>query len=244
MGPRPGGKHIRVRTSGQPHHLRQATPFVDVSLLSTELARYVREFGVNKSFELGVYKKLLLGQAVRGKALADLWLLVMALLSVCPQGLFKHGDLKKSLINVGLQFEGLADPCRPLERWASDLAERIFVIMNHVRRISQSSIRWRQCIRTVDQETERVLERMKNIVEPPLPVLAPLDDVSPDDSISQVSIQSMKKPLAVALTTAKPGKFYVVHGESKSYIQTSGTKKDCSLHAASRSTRTMAKSST
>eukprot|EP00974_Lingulodinium_polyedra_P044240 4245114-Lingulodinium_polyedra.AAC.1 len=99
--------------------------------------------------------------------------------------------------------------------------------MNHVRRISQSSIRWRQCVRTVDQDTEHVLERMKNIVEPPLP--APDEDVSPDDSISQVSTnsvhESVAKPLGVAVTTAKTCKFHVVHGKNQSYIQSSGPTK-------------------
>jgi tRNA U55 pseudouridine synthase TruB len=49
---------------------------------------------------------------------------------------------------------------KPLDRWAAAIAERIFCLLNHLRRIKWSPLRWQQCIKNLDNEDTQTLRKM------------------------------------------------------------------------------------
>eukprot|EP00974_Lingulodinium_polyedra_P101577 9838604-Lingulodinium_polyedra.AAC.1 len=115
MASKPAGKHVRVRTKRYSPKVREPTPDYGVSRLQEELLKFVRITGVRAAFDLGVYSKVLLGQAVRGQALAACAPLLRTLVSVADHAMIKHKDLKQVLVNVGLYFDGLVPAAQSLD---------------------------------------------------------------------------------------------------------------------------------
>ena len=140
MASKPAGKHVRAAPARHSPKARVATPQYSVSDLHEQLLKHVRVSGCRKAFDLGVYEKLLLGQAVRGQGLAGCSALLRCLLTVAPHGLIKHKDLKQVLGNLALQFDEVCHsnksldkkvvvlPCRtlvlPAQSSPSDLSQR------------------------------------------------------------------------------------------------------------------------
>lgn len=131
--------------------VRQATPPYEYEALKDAVLLHCREAGVRRAFDFGIYKGVSMGHAVRGHGLVFNAALLGTILDVTPFAYVKHLDLKRACVEAALQLPGLWNQSKPLERWASHIAERIFCLLNHLRRIKFSPVRWKQCARTMDK---------------------------------------------------------------------------------------------
>ena len=111
---------------------RVPTPPSQVDVLDI-LRKYIKNTGVTKCFDFGTYRGVASGQAVRGAGLLKMQDLLLALRAGCPQLLFKPGDLKQAVWQLAGEFDGLKNNDRPMDRWASDVTERVLVLCNHLK---------------------------------------------------------------------------------------------------------------
>ena len=147
-----------ARTPTMGKAVRQTTPPYSKQSLNEAMVEFVKQKGIRHAFDFGVYKSIMMGQAVRGLGLVANIDILKVLLSVTPYAYVKHLDLKGSVIECALKYEGLwPKKDKPLDRWASAVAERIFLLLNHVRRLKFSPIRWRQCIKSLDNDAIKML---------------------------------------------------------------------------------------
>ena len=80
---------------------------------------------------------------------------------------FKHTDLKRAVTNCALEYAGLYDhkSCRkPVDRWASDIAERMMCLLTHMRRIANSPVRFQQASSSLCASEVQVLRDMADRV--------------------------------------------------------------------------------
>ncbi len=146
--------------------IRSATPDYSVSALEEALKGHITRTGVEKAFDLGIYKAVPIGHAVRGRGLVALAPLIRTLQQVARHLTFKHRDLKVSLTNLAFCFQDLWDKRRPIDMWAAGLAERLFTICNHVRKISNSPVRMKQCQANMASEEQQDLLHLVERTEP------------------------------------------------------------------------------
>ena len=138
---------------------RVPTPPSQVDVLDI-LRKYIKNTGVTKCFDFGTYRGVASGQAVRGAGLLKMQDLLLALRAGCPQLLFKPGDLKQAVWQLAGEFDGLKNNDRPMDRWASDITERVLVLCNHLRRLANSEVRMRQAISPLDKESAGQLQAL------------------------------------------------------------------------------------
>ena len=147
-----------ARTPTMGKAVRQTTPPYSRHALNEAMVKFVKEKGIRHAFDFGVYKSIMMGQAVRGLGLVHNIDILKVMLSITPYAYVKHLDLKAAVIECALKYEGLwPKNDKPLDRWASAIAERIFLLLNHVRRLKFSPIRWRQCIKSLDNDCIKML---------------------------------------------------------------------------------------
>jgi hypothetical protein len=140
--------------------VRQGTPPYDAKQLNAMMLQLVRETGVRHVFDFGPYKGIMMGQAVRGLGLVFNQDILELCLAVTPFAYLNHLDLKRAVMEAALEFEGLWPKSKPLDRWAASVAERIFCLLNHLRRIKWSPVRWKQCVKNLDNEDKKTLREM------------------------------------------------------------------------------------
>ena len=121
------------------------------------MSEYIKKVGTARALQLGIYQGVPLGHAARGRGLVALADILESLLSVANHITFKHYDLKRTMANLALRYPELHDHRRPLDRWGSDIAERVFCVVNHLRRLAHSSVRLAQALHTVPEEEAIVL---------------------------------------------------------------------------------------
>ena len=61
---------------------------------------------------------------------------------------------------------GVACVLTRLLRWASEIAERLFCVANHLRRIKHSVVRWRQCCVQLNESEKDLLQQIVDDMEP------------------------------------------------------------------------------
>ena len=231
MGKVIGSSHARMPAVRCNSSRRLPAPAYCIADLKAALLGLVKRRGSRNALDMGLYSSIMLGHAVRGRGLAELEPLISCLLSVSPAGILKHGDLKKAILSVSMEIDGLCPlgPGQSLDRWASQKAERCFVVLNHVRRLAQSPVRWRQSIRSLDSPSIEILSNIKNQVLEQLPLPSKLEnDIGPEDSVSQVQVPK-------DMEEDPKEKLVVVRASSKSYIQVcSGTKKSLLVGCSSK----------
>jgi hypothetical protein len=148
-----------------PPTIRLPSPSVDDAILQESMSRYVREVGCSKAFDLGVYAGIPIGNGVRGRGLLYVSSLICMLLESAAHLIFTHLGLKGVIVNVAYAIPGLwpdkdRAKGRPIDRWASDIAERLFCICNHLRRVKHSSVRHRQCMADLSTEEQDRLQQL------------------------------------------------------------------------------------
>ena len=143
--------------------IRLPSPSVDDAILQENMTRYVRDVGCSKAFDLGVYSGIPIGNGVRGRGLLYVTTLICMLLESAAHLIFTHLGLKGVIVNVAYSIPGLwpdkdRAKGRPIDRWASDIAERLFCICNHMRRVKHSSVRHRQCMADLSTDEQDRLQ--------------------------------------------------------------------------------------
>ena len=144
---------------GRSATIRSSTPEYDVEVLTQKLKDFVKATGTTKAFQFGLYSSILMGQAVRGAGLLQNEGIISLMLQVSEFAYLKHQDLKHAVVECALYYENLwtKSPGGSLDRWASCVAERSLCVLNHLRRISFSDVRWRQAVKRLDKESETSL---------------------------------------------------------------------------------------
>ena len=143
---------------------RPPTPEVDRDVLLETMASHVKTTGIVACFAFHHYAAIPVGHAVNGKGLLAVAALIIVLLHVNSSGMYKYLDLKRCFSQLGLQFQDLKPESRPLDRWAGDLAERSMCVLAHLRRIATSTVRWRQCVRTLADDSVRQLRFLVGLI--------------------------------------------------------------------------------
>lgn len=156
---------------------RQPTPPYEVSDLQSKLRAYVMAVGVVLAFDFGIYNSLALNNAVRGSGLVKLQSLLTVLISVSPFCVFKLTDVKQVLTNLAMEVEGLWPGKVPVDRWASRLSERILCISNHLRRLKNSTVRFRQAVSNLTDQDTLVLKELVSLLDGTTAVTADADSV-------------------------------------------------------------------
>jgi hypothetical protein len=177
---------------------RSTTPAYDEQQLMECVEDYVQKTGVMKSFELGVYANMNVSQAVHGWSLVKCKPLVESLMDVSPYCMFKVLDLKHALKAVGQKFSGLVSEKLTVEAWADKMAERIMVIMNHLRRLKNSEVRLRQALKKLDQKNSEALQGLVSQVKlfsatTPVPECLALEELK-DDFLDMDIMESKPVP--------------------------------------------------
>ena len=152
-------------TKNGPRTVREKTPDYSLASLEDSLAQYVKKVGTVVAFNLGVYASVPIGHAVRGRGIVFLSELVEALVRVAGHLTFKHNDLKMAVTNVVLLYPDLHDKKRSLCRFASDLAERLFCLSNHTRRLAHSTVRFSQAIKDLSDHDQSTLKQLVSKVQ-------------------------------------------------------------------------------
>ena len=182
---------------------RMATPVYDAAFLTTQLTDYVSSTGVKKCFDLGLYGGMSLNQAVNGYGLIQNKGLLKVLVSVSPFAMFKVSDLKATLLQLSSTFSGLVpeDKGKDVNRWATKMAERFMVLLNHARRLKNSDVRLRQAGRKLDSSTclrlNQLLSSMKCASATSEPFLMMLEDIRFEDA--DMDDAELDKDLKLAL---------------------------------------------
>jgi hypothetical protein len=144
--------------------IRQPTPDVDTGKLEDALARYISSIGTSQAFAFGIYSGVPLGHGVRGRGLLALSCLIQAMISAAPHLTFTHLQLKSVVTNLSFRFQELWDGKRPLDRFSADIAERLFTVCNHCRRLRHSAVRLRQAMSDLcDEEQDRLRALVESI---------------------------------------------------------------------------------
>ena len=143
---------------------RPPTPEVDRDVLMEALTDHVKTTGIVACFAFHQYAAIPVGNAVNGKGLLAVAALIIVLLHVNSSGMYKYLDLKWCFSQLGLQFQDLKPESRPLDRWAGDLSERCMCVLAHLRRIATSTVRWRQCARTLADDSVRQLRFLVGLI--------------------------------------------------------------------------------
>ncbi len=79
----------------------------------------------------------------------------------------KHTDLKGAVTNCALEYAGFYEhkSCRkPVDRWASDIVERMMCLLTHMRRIANSLVRFQRGSSSLCASEVRVLRDMADRV--------------------------------------------------------------------------------
>ena len=107
MGKVIGSSHARMPVVRCNSVRRLPAPAYCLADLKAALLGLVRKRGSRNALDMGLYSSIMLGHAVRGRGLAELEPLISCLLSVYPTGVLKHGDMKKAILSVALEIDGL-----------------------------------------------------------------------------------------------------------------------------------------
>ena len=240
------GCKVSIPTKGRKtaHTLRTPTPPYSRDDLKKAMTVWIKENGIKSALSFGAYDKILLSQAVRGIGLCQNSAFLKILLEVSPCAKILHSDMKWAVQEVSHTFDTLVPAGRPLERWASEVAERVFTLLNHLRRVVHSAVRMRQACRGLDNQNVMILKELQgkmHIDSEASSCSGPILDsktevsISPDDSISQVLVRcppvskiSKKKDDKTAKSSksdprghALPGgqRLFLVLAKNQSYIQ-------------------------
>jgi hypothetical protein len=162
---------------------RPPTPEVDRDVLMEALTDHVKTTGIVACFAFHQYAAIPVGNAVNGKGLLAVAALIIVLLHVNSSGMYKYLDLKWCFSQLGLQFQDLKPESRPLDRWAGDLAERCMCVLAHLRRIATSTVRWRQCARTLADDSVRQLRFLVGLI-------SGLDEDDPEPADAKASTEA------------------------------------------------------
>jgi hypothetical protein len=156
-----GGHSHKQMAKGQHHQHtpRVATPPYDCQLLDNVVRKYIEKAGVTKALDLGMYNQMSLNSAAHGFGILQNSKLLKALLSVSPYAMFKAGDLKQALVMAASSFSNLVpgNQMYNVSGWANLKAERLMVLLNHLRRISNSPTRLRQASNKLDAQSKEAL---------------------------------------------------------------------------------------
>ena len=123
---------------------------------------HVRKTGSATAFCLFEYETIAgAGAAARGRSLAKLHNLLLVLLSISSQGLFKFLALASALATVFASFPDCVPQSLSPKSYSRHLAEKLSVALNHVRRICGNTLRWRQCVKNLTAAEVELLEDLK-----------------------------------------------------------------------------------
>jgi hypothetical protein len=124
---------------------RQATPDIDVQELKSLLHAYTEKLGCKESFQLYAYNNLHVSKAVDGSSLKKKTSLLWCLLKVAPLGAIKYSQLKEVAKFVMDSFG--EEVFHTFKQHGSEyivgkVADELFVMLAHVRRVLGSQDRW------------------------------------------------------------------------------------------------------
>ena len=185
-----GVKHrhsVSSKLHGRPN-TRLATPEYSAESLVSHMQAYISKAGVKGALDLQSYRGIKLSCAVNGRGILQNRAMIQTLINVCPFALYKSQDLKMCFAQMACEFEGLTGMLpRSTDRWASEMSERVMVLLNHLRRLRNSDVRLRQACGKLD---EAGVKALKNLV----------NQVVPTDEL--VAVQSPKKEAKLSFMTA------------------------------------------
>jgi len=123
--------------------------------------------------------------------------MIKMFLEVSPYITFKHTDLKRAVTNCALEYSGLYDhktSRKPVDRWASDVAERMMCVLTHVRRVANSPVRFQQATSNLTTADVAIVRQLTDQVQ--------LDE-NPRAAAAAASVKTAT-PTASAIDPAEP----------------------------------------
>ena len=178
---------------------RLACPSIDGAALEEGLTLHVRKTGSATAFCLFEYETIAgSGAAAKGRSLAKLHKLLLVLLSVSSQGLFKFLALAAALATVFAAFPDCVPQSLSPKSYSRHLAEKLIVALNHVRRICGNTLRWRQCVKNL---TAAEVELLKNLKQK-IVLTGRLESEGAEDSQDPLAGESQEPP-APAVSTPR-----------------------------------------
>ena len=178
---------------------RLACPSIDVAALEEGLTLHVRKTGSATAFCLFEYETIAgSGAAAKGRSLAKLHKLLLVLLSVSSQGLFKFLALAAALATVFAAFPDCVPQSLSPKSYSRHLAEKLIVALNHVRRICGNTLRWRQCVKNLTAAEVELLEDLKKKIV----LTGRLESEGAEDSQDPLAGESQEPP-APAVSTPR-----------------------------------------
>ena len=135
---------------------RHCIPAYDKTELREGLLEHMKKEGVNSAFELGPYMSLSRSRAASAAGLIGMQCLLQVLLRVAPHAEIHIAALKDCFLAVAVSYPAVTGGTMGARHWAGWMTERIMTALNHVRRIKNSSKKYKECTRLIsaaDRET-------------------------------------------------------------------------------------------
>ena len=174
-------RQVSLKTATKPH-CRFTTPDYSVQSLMEQMNSYIQKAGAKGALDLQSYRNIKLSCAVSGRGILQNKALVQVLINVCPYALYKVSDLKSCFVEMAHEFDELTGLLpKSTDRWAGEMAERVMVLLNHVRRLRNSDIRLRQACGKLDIAG---CSSLKNIVNQVIPSDELVSMMSPKSKLS------------------------------------------------------------
>ena len=151
---------------GKCPYKRAPTARFEVEGLRAGLEALIVKNGAQKALALGVYSHIPRSHAVSGRGLLQIAALIMCVLSACSRGAMKYLELKAIFESLLAQYPAMSTvPLMGGKFEAGFMAERIMTIMNHVRRLKDSEVRWRQAARQLCEAERAALKDLVGMLE-------------------------------------------------------------------------------
>ena len=145
--------------------VRIAAPDIDQALGKDVLQTYAKSIGTASAFNFDEYETVLdANKAVKGSGICKNEKLITCLLELCPVGMFRYLALVALFTFV---ISNLPDvlPHLPVSsavakdiavlKHARHCADKVMILLAHVRRLKTNATRWRQCVKTLTRQKSR-----------------------------------------------------------------------------------------
>lgn len=126
---------------------RQAIADIDVQELKDKMHGYVGDIGIKEAFNMYAYTNLELSKAACGHSLVKKRKLIWVLLRVAPLGAIKYLQLKEACQHLKDSFgDEVFSTFKHISPNAvsGKVADQLFVLLNHVRRVVGCETRWKE----------------------------------------------------------------------------------------------------
>ena len=136
-----------TQTSNRKPAPRQAIADIDVQELKDKLHGYFGDIGIKEAFNVYAYTNLELSKAACGHSLVKKKKLIWVLLRVALLGAIKYLQLKEACQHLKDSFgDEVFSAFKHISPNAvtGKVADQLFVLLNHVRRVVGCEIRWKE----------------------------------------------------------------------------------------------------